>query len=289
MGQPNALYEYMMPNMDSTFRLFAAHLRSVDSHWKYPKHTDTLFEINLVVEGQQTMVVNGKRYVQDPGDLLLLKPKDIHQAQCSKGSSMTYYCLHFDVDYRPIRELLYSNECIFYRHDSVLAQEIDSVLKKLIDITVCKDEHSVAQRMSALATMFELFAKLSDALSGQTDARPHSAGAMISRQIADALDAYVDKIDQEEEQPKDIVHQISLDLGYSVSTCGRIFQEVYGMSPRQYLSAVKLRKAKLLLIESDMTVETISRKLGYGDIAHFSRQFKRWTGQSPRSFRVDFQ
>lgn len=289
MGQSNELYEYMLPNMDSTFRLFAAHLRSVDASWTYPKHTDTMFELNLVTEGQQAMIVNGSEQVQTVGDILLLKPGDIHQGRCYTGPSMTYYCLHFDVDDRSLRELLYSNRRIFYRRDSLLAREIDSTMQKLIGITVCPNEYSIGQRMLALSTVFELFAKLSEVLSAENGLEKKSAETVVSRAIAEALEHYAEENASDGGYPRDVVRQISINLGYSISTCGRIFHDVYGMSPRQYLSSIKLRKAKLLLIESRMSVEAISYKLGYGDIAHFSRQFKRWTGQSPRQFRKAYQ
>lgn len=286
----NELYEYMLPNMDSTFRLFAAHLRSVDASWTYPKHTDTMFELNLVTEGHQAMIVNGREQVQNFGDILLLKPGDIHQGRCYTGPSMTYHCLHFDVDDRPLRELLYSNRRILYTRDSLLAREINSTMHKLIRITVCPNEYSIGQRMLALSVVFELFLKLSEVLSVENGLEKKSAETVISRAIAEALEHYAEENSSEGGgYPRDVVRQIPINLGYSISTCGRIFHDVYGMSPRQYLSSIKLRKAKLLLIESRMSVEAISRKLGYGDIAHFSRQFKRWTGQSPRQFRKTYQ
>lgn len=38
-------------------------------------------------------------------------------------------------------------------------------------------------------------------------------------------------------------------------------------------------------MEPELSVEDVSRRLGYKDIAHFSRQFKRWTGEPPGKFR----
>jgi AraC-like DNA-binding protein len=81
------------------------------------------------------------------------------------------------------------------------------------------------------------------------------------------------------------IDDIAEELGISVSHCNRVFRHVYGLSPRTYLSELVLHEAKLLLADPQLAVQTISSVLGYRDIAHFSRQFKRWAGVSPSDYR----
>ncbi|MNC59455.1 DNA-binding transcriptional regulator AraC [compost metagenome] len=57
------------------------------------------------------------------------------------------------------------------------------------------------------------------------------------------------------------------------------------MSPRQYLSDLIIRHAKLLLLDNSLSVEAIAHRLGYRDVSHFSKQFKRWTGLPPMGYR----
>lgn len=40
-------------------------------------------------------------------------------------------------------------------------------------------------------------------------------------------------------------------------------------------------EAMRLLRDTTLSIDHISNLLGYTDIAHFSKQFKRWTGESP--------
>ncbi|KHF36589.1 Arabinose operon regulatory protein [Paenibacillus sp. P1XP2] len=81
------------------------------------------------------------------------------------------------------------------------------------------------------------------------------------------------------------IASIAAKVGYSTSAINRIFTQAYGLSPRQYMSALMLKKSKLLLMDPELSIEAISARLGYHNIAHFSRQFKRWTGESPSRFR----
>ncbi|MGV2794787.1 cupin domain-containing protein, partial [Clostridium perfringens] len=80
MHVDHQIAEFMLPDMDSTFQLFAAHLRTVTPDWSYPRHSHPMFEVNLLLAGRQEMTVNGQRYVQEPGDVMLLRPEEIHES-----------------------------------------------------------------------------------------------------------------------------------------------------------------------------------------------------------------
>lgn len=81
---------------------------------------------------------------------------------------------------------------------------------------------------------------------------------------------------------QDIAKQICL----SRIQCTKLFNKVEGLSPRQYITALRLTEAKKLLVNTKLTVEAISRKTGFSSLSHFSRQFKRWTGISPLKYRI---
>lgn len=297
----------MLPDMDSTFKLFAAHLRTVTSAWSYPRHSHPLFEVNLLLAGSQEMIVGGKRYVQHPGDFLLLRPEDVHESRALGTEPMTYYCLHFNVDEPVLRELLCRGEDLLHAADGPLAAIIRPSLDKLISLTSDGAGAKLADKMRALSAVFELFAGLSEGLAERESGAPGSRTNRIAAEIAAGLERSVEEPEAwsaaagrgggsggdvadgaDGDRSRETVAAVTAGLGYSASSCNRIFRSVYGMSPRQYLSALKLKKAKLLLMEPELSVEAVSMRLGYKDIAHFSRQFKRWTGESPGKFRARF-
>ncbi|HET8706010.1 MAG TPA: AraC family transcriptional regulator ligand-binding domain-containing protein, partial [Pseudomonadales bacterium] len=53
----------------------------------------------------------------------------------------------------------------------------------------------------------------------------------------------------------------------------------------ELLEDARCKKAVLMLEQQHLSIEEIAEKLGYSDVANFSRAFKRWTGRSPNAYR----
>lgn len=66
----------------------------------------------------------------------------------------------------------------------------------------------------------------------------------------------------------------------------RLFKEKHGISPLQYISDMRIKKAKTLLIGNDeMSISDISIECGYLDVYSFSRTFKNSVGISPSQYK----
>ena len=64
------------------------------------------------------------------------------------------------------------------------------------------------------------------------------------------------------------------------------FSACTGKTPTNYITDLKIEKAKELLKSSDITIEAIVTELGFYDSAHFHKVFKRRSGISPSNFRA---
>lgn len=58
-----------------------------------------------------------------------------------------------------------------------------------------------------------------------------------------------------------------------------------GLSPKKLLDQIRLQRAQSLLMQSTLSIETISLQLGYQSTTAFSRFFKKYTGVSASSYR----
>jgi AraC-like DNA-binding protein len=69
----------------------------------------------------------------------------------------------------------------------------------------------------------------------------------------------------------------------SESYLGRIFKNVTGKAPIDYLIDIRINKAKNLLLDG-LSVSETSHLVGFNDIYYFSRAFKKHEGISPSAF-----
>jgi AraC family transcriptional regulator len=65
----------------------------------------------------------------------------------------------------------------------------------------------------------------------------------------------------------------------------RVFQRATGVSPGRFLSALRLQRAKDLLISTSLNVADISLRVGYSSVGTFSSRFSRSVGMSPTCYR----
>jgi AraC-like DNA-binding protein len=85
------------------------------------------------------------------------------------------------------------------------------------------------------------------------------------------------------------IAELAEDAGYSSEHFSRVFRTVIGRPPEEFLIGARVQRAKELLTHSAMSIEDVSRLLGYSGQAFFSTQFRQRTGQSPREFRRNHQ
>lgn len=75
-------------------------------------------------------------------------------------------------------------------------------------------------------------------------------------------------------------------LGMPASSMNELFRRAFGQSPYHYLTDLRMRKAKEMLIgRPQETVARIAALAGFRDASHFVATFRRKTGMPPDKFR----
>ncbi len=80
------------------------------------------------------------------------------------------------------------------------------------------------------------------------------------------------------------IAQLAEICGISTAYLSRIFKKFANQTPLQYLTKRRMNYAAQTLLESGMDAKQVAIMLGYDDVFHFSRVFKRVHGVSPRNY-----
>ena len=80
------------------------------------------------------------------------------------------------------------------------------------------------------------------------------------------------------------IEEIADTIGIDRRYLCRMFTAELGVSPKEYLTELRMERAKALLVCGGITVMEVARSVGYEDAFNFSRMFKSRYGLSPAHF-----
>ncbi|HNP47883.1 MAG TPA: AraC family transcriptional regulator [Bacteroidia bacterium] len=82
--------------------------------------------------------------------------------------------------------------------------------------------------------------------------------------------------------------QIADEAFFSKFHFTRLFKTVYGITPHQYLTGVRVEHAKLLL-QTDIAIADVCYQVGFESTASFTTLFKKSVGTTPAAFRDHYR
>ncbi|HEX6833794.1 MAG TPA: AraC family transcriptional regulator [Rudaea sp.] len=183
------------------------------------------------------------------------------------------------------------DECLSFHFSPELAQMLDArsktwragALPPLAELVVLGElaQAAAEQRndigVDEVGLLFA--ARFVDTVSGHTP-RARTISARDRRRAVHAalwLDAHAHReVDLE---------TTAREAGLSAFHFLRVFADVIGVTPHQYLVRTRLRRAAQLLNDRDRAITDIALDVGFADLSNFVRTFHRAAGVSPRAFR----
>ncbi len=81
------------------------------------------------------------------------------------------------------------------------------------------------------------------------------------------------------------VEEIARDVCLSPSRLSHIVQNQLGLTLRTYITRLRVEKAKILLLGTDMSISQIAVEVGYPDQSYFTKAFKSIENCTPMTFR----
>lgn len=250
--------------------------RCINSHW-----------LLLILEGRCVgrfgSGCNSRAIELEPGSLMWIHPGIQHEQQWS--ATVRYAELFFGLFYPEGQHLSPPGHGLVAR-DIGMTQDLIEDIADEVQI----DGPFAAQRLRALITslaaqLWRVCDEISDAPTHSTS-QPDRPATPVRHQglTATQRQKLVRRIRQHDQSPPTVA-QLARLVGLSPDYFTRQFGVTFGTSPRHWLVHHRMRAAAALLEQTTLAVYQIAEKIGYADVAQFSRQFKAYAGIGPARYR----
>lgn len=81
--------------------------------------------------------------------------------------------------------------------------------------------------------------------------------------------------------------ELAIQFNYHPNYISQLFTQHTGISLHQYLLRIRVRQALYLLQTTELSVSEVATKVGFGSTSYFCQYFKKSTGYSPASFKLN--
>ena len=92
---------------------------------------------------------------------------------------------------------------------------------------------------------------------------------------------YIKKTQLAQVTLKDAAESVHMNPSY----LSQLFKQQLNKKFVDYITELRIEKAKWLLERTSLRISEVSERVGYGDLAYFSNNFKKITGSTPSEFR----
>ncbi len=147
--------------------------------------------------------------------------------------------------------------------------------------TMLEKNLAYVNKVMQIDTQEDLCAWISTALNDFLELVYSSQDARKMTQIRPAINY----IDANFDKPVTLA-EIARASHLSVSRLAHLFKEQMGITPIDYVTSVRIERAKELLVGTDQSCTEICFQAGYSNQSYFTRTFKSLVGTTPRQFRV---
>ena len=232
-------------------------------------HAHNTLELFYLCNGERLYIINDKYYPIKKGDLVLIDSETIHRTAPTTVPDYERILIQIPKHY------LQNINCIEF--SPLKCFQYDSPV-----VILPKKEQTIIETM--LYNIIEMY--ILQILIRSNRYTNHSSSARPERknQFHKYISQVVMYINKHYMEP--ITIDMLADKFYiSNSHLARTFKKVTGYSIIQYLNITRIRTAKMLLRQTNLSIMDISEKVGYNNVTHFGRIFKNATGYTPTEYR----
>ncbi|WP_100406425.1 AraC family transcriptional regulator [Bacillus solitudinis] len=250
-------------------------------------HTHDGIEIMYVICGTSKVTINEESFEMKKGDLVILDATIPHRLHVEKNSPCRMLNVEFiftnrESAFPSIRELakeageiatLFGPQLTYF-----VTKDTNDIFVTLKSLVLELDRRQSNQQMMIQLLLAELLIRIARLVDEKEKMIQQPSDLYVKKTID-----YIHQNYDCEIQVKDIAAAVNLHSGY----LHRIFKANVGQTIMEYLTELRMSRAKMLLMNTDIPIIEISDYVGINSRQYFSTVFKKYTGKTPNDFRKE--
>jgi len=278
-AEPTLGYELVDFNQQPV-NLYVTELTYCEPHWHEAA------ELIIVLSGSFEVLLRNRSYRLNKGGMAFVRGDDLHTVHPREDRSVL-----LGVQFSPALNMV----CGADRDRSVVFEALQpeetphrALLAAVADLArhVCHHEpvfgdYSLLKRVFALLESVRLVSESSASLEG---AEKSGGGGDRQMEIAKRAIAYANDHYLEDVKLLDVAE----DMAVSYHHLSHTFRAVSGFTFREYLTLLRVNKARELLRDETLNITRISSSSGFSEHKHLDAAFKRYFGTTPTQYRKNY-
>ncbi len=230
-------------------------------------------KLYYITHGNCSITVDDTEYIAAAGDLFFIPAGVRHSHLNYPDKPFKKYWIEFGVT---------PDNVIFSRFD----------MKRTVKIGPRSREHALFKRYAQISTSesfpdrLEIKSIILSLVSYFIRASGTSAELMLpGESFLFKIQAYIDANIARNITTRGLAELLHIHPTHLI----RIFKSETGQTPKEFITTSKIRTAKKLITTTEQSISEIAERVGYFDMAAFSKAFKKHTGYTPNQYRKKYQ
>lgn len=233
------------------------------------------FQLLYIAKGSAYFQIEDKLHQVAEGNIVLYHPGDSQYYRYELVDQPDVYWVHF-AGYQTdtiLSQMGFSKSGIY--HTGPQSEFVLLIQNMIAELQVKKSRYHIITNL-----YIKEFIELLVRYTSEDENRGWDSGGFVEKAIVDFHQSYNLPIQ---------INEYARKLNISSCWFIRCFKRYTGKTPQQYISEIRINKAKELLYSSSFTCNEIAHSIGYSDPLYFSRIFKHAVGVSPGAYRKNIR
>ena len=298
--QKNAVTEYRNYYLPMNFPVL---LLSGD-YWKISDipsgrlHFHNCLEIGICHSDSGTMEFCGEPYSFQEGDVTIIPRNVPHTTYSSPGTESHWSYIYIDPQ-ELFKNLLPANwknydlsPYVFRDYKHILSRkEYPHIYQLVIAIIKELEEQGPSYQISARGLLLSLYIQIYRIQSEESKENAGKGGEAKTEQLPENSLMIAPALDYIEDN---FMQQFTIDFladlcHWSPTHFRRVFHDIMGTSPLDYLNNTRIMKSCNLLRSTEQSILDISEMVGFHSVSSYNRYFIKIMQMSPREYRKQMQ